>query len=567
MGARSCIVILQWNANGLKTKMVELEDRAGRLECDVIMIQESKLRSQDTDPKIPGYSTVRKDREVGRGGDLVTFIKEDIPFTVVNSPAINPDSKLELLTVDILAAPTHGMTCTNVYCPPTRGANHVQEFCTSELPFTQNNIIGGDLNVHSCTWDQWQPENVMGGKLEDWLADYNFSIMNDGSATRINAGTGGLSAPDVTMVHNDWLDKVEWSTAECMGSDHLPIVVTVDCPVTTLKSPTSELRWNWSKANFAGFTRDVDASVLAAPPSIALSSLDFRNKFLTDAIMEAAKANIGKVKATKNGKEWMSREIREAIRHRNQLRRDIGSRRRDWVSACREVQHRIQCSKEERWREFISEPDLVSNPNKIWATIKSLSGKNVSSLRNETLIHDGKLYTSSKAKADAFMRRYASISRLDIPKADRHKKATRRLLNAPSAADVSCQDFNLAELVTAIRGMKMKGAPGRDGIAPRFISALGPEAKYFLLKIFNDSWYSGVCPSPWREAIIIPLLKKGETGEQDRLLPSSLAHIMRSKNYGTNGSEPTLEHCGEKRLLVQRSSRFQVEEVVRGPTK
>ena len=329
MGARSCIVILQWNSNGLKTKMVELEDRAGRLECDVIMIQESKLRSQDTDPKIPGYSTVRKDREVGRGGGLVTFIKEDIPFTVVNSPAINPDSKLELLAVDILAAPTHRMTCTNVYCPPTRGANHVQEFCTSELPVTQNNIIGGDLNVHSCTWDQWQPENVMGGKLEDWLADYNFSIMNDGSATRINAGTGGLSAPDVTMVHNDWLDKVEWSTAECMGSDHLPIVVTVDCPVTTLKSPTSELRWNWSKANFAGFTRDVDASVLAAPPSIALASLDFRNKFLTDAIMEAAKANIGKVKATKNGKKWMRREIREAIRHRNQLRRDIGSRRRD----------------------------------------------------------------------------------------------------------------------------------------------------------------------------------------------------------------------------------------------
>ena len=40
------------------------------------------------------------------------------------------------------------------------------------------------------------------------LEDNDFGVANDGLATRINAGSGGSSAPDVTLVHNIWLDRV-----------------------------------------------------------------------------------------------------------------------------------------------------------------------------------------------------------------------------------------------------------------------------------------------------------------------------------------------------------------------
>ena len=289
--------------------MVELEEKVRRMEIDIIMIQESKLRSLDKDPRIAGYSTVRKDRDVGMGGGLVTFTKEDIPFITVNHYHGLPDSKLEALIIDLNPATLHRMTCVNVYRPPSRRAHQVQDFSTSELPTAQNIIIGGDLNVHASSWDQWQPEDEMGAKLEDWMADNDFGIVNDGSATRVNAGTGGRSAPDVTMVNNFWLDKVEWSTIECMGSDHLPIIITVDCPLSTLKPPPiTELRWNWAKADFEGFSRDVEVSVMSTPLHIATASLDARMRYLNESMLSAAKVNIGKVKATTNDKEWMSRE-------------------------------------------------------------------------------------------------------------------------------------------------------------------------------------------------------------------------------------------------------------------
>ena len=239
-------------------------------------------------------------------------------------------------------------------------------------------------------------------------------------------------------------------------------------------------------------------------------------------MLSAAKANIGKVKATTNDKEWMSREIREALRTCNHLRRDIVVNRREWVSACRKVQLLIRTSKEDRWREFISSADLSENPNTIWSTIKSLSGKCASSIRNETLVHEGKSYSTSKAKADAFMRRYAAVSRLNIPKPERRKNTVPRLLNAPSVAEESCKKFTLAELKSAIGSMKSKGAPGRDRIAPRFIRALGTEAL-----IYDDSWSLGISPSHWREALIIPLLKKGKQASQiDSFRPVSLTSCI-----------------------------------------
>ena len=107
-----------------------------------------------------------------------------------------------------------------------------------------------------------------------------------------------------------------------------------------------------------------------------------------------------------------------------------------------------------------------------------------------------------------------SISRLHIHKTDRRKNHVRRIMNAPSVLAESCTDFKPAELSLAISSMKAKGAPGKDRIAPRFISALGPNALDFLLEIFNDSWRTCVSPAHWRNAIIVPLLKRGKPASQ-----------------------------------------------------
>ena len=85
----------------------------------------------------------------------------------------------------------------------------------------------------------------------------------------------------------------------------------------------------------------------------------------------------------------------------------------------------------------------------------------------------------------------------------------------------------LAELNEAIKCMKPKGAPGGDGIEPRFLQALGPIVREYLLSIFNESWDSGKSPASWRVATIIPLIKKGKSASDiDSYRPVSLTSCV-----------------------------------------
>ena len=71
-------------------------------------------------------------------------------------------------------------------------------------------------------------------------------------------------------------------------------------------------------------------------------------------------------------------------------------------------------------------------------------------------------------------------------------------------------EFFIHELNCAIRQLKNKKAPGKDGISNEMIRHLGSVAKQKLLDICNLSWNTEEFPTSWKEAIIIPILKKGK---------------------------------------------------------
>ena len=194
----------------------------------------------------------------------------------------------------------------------------------------------------------------------------------------------------------------------------------------------------------------------------------------------------------------------------------------------REVHALITSTREERWRSFLEDSVGGPNPNKMWDTVKKLSGAVGGSAKNEILRHDGREFASPVAKADAFMRQYATVSRLKLDRAERmRKKLVQRRLAADSVDPGSCQPFTRVELLTALGEMKERAAAGPDEIPPRFLKELGRAATDLLLVIFNRSWDEGFCPQSWRDAEIIPLLKKGKPASRpDSYRPVSLTSCV-----------------------------------------
>ena len=94
--------ILQFNANGIGNKQVELSDFLERHTVNVAVIQESKLTLNSRTPNIQNFTTVRKDRDQGQGGGLLTLIHKSINFSRrPDSPDTLADPHLEELTITV----------------------------------------------------------------------------------------------------------------------------------------------------------------------------------------------------------------------------------------------------------------------------------------------------------------------------------------------------------------------------------------------------------------------------------------------------------------------------------
>ena len=176
---RNKLEIYQWNADGIRPKLLELRDHLLNSDIDVLAVQESKLRKTDKTPSIEGYATIRKDRNNILGGGLLLFIRTDIVFKKLHS---FEEAGMEILSVQIKATKSSWLDLYNVY-PPNTATQHTS-FDPSLIKLGPSSLFLGDRNGHSEMWDPIQPQDQRGDEILDWILDNDLHILNDGSATR-----------------------------------------------------------------------------------------------------------------------------------------------------------------------------------------------------------------------------------------------------------------------------------------------------------------------------------------------------------------------------------------------
>ena len=523
---RGSIKIIQWNADSILTKITELSECLKVHRVDICCIQETKLRPKHRTPTIDGYSTIRKDRCEGLGGGLIMFVKEDIPYREIHINC-RPDSTLEIQRIEINTKTDGKLTFCNVYCPPHRGTTD-DPFDMADIPTSDKTFVLGDLNGHDALWEEHQPSDPRGAIITDWLLTNNFQVCNDGSATRVNRGTGGISSPDITLASSRWAAKCEWITTECLGSDHLPILLLIDCRMKTSKiHPEEGLRWKTKDVDYSEFTRATEELFMHWEPTVG-ESLDMENKRFSNIMLEVAREKIGKIKVRNTGRDWMNSELRTEIKKRNTLRRTVANNREEWVNQCKKVQQMVAATKEEKWVSFIEDMDWSGDTTIAWRTIRALGSVQKTSTRNEVLIHKNKEFEFDRKKAEVFMKHYASVSKINLSKEDQKiNRECKAAIKRSGVEPEEAKEFSMYELDRAIDQMRHKSAAGPDDISPMMIKSLGPLGKKILLQIMNKSWLNSLCPQDWRKAAIIPLLKAGKAASNvESFRPVSLTSCL-----------------------------------------
>ena len=126
--------------------------------------------------------------------------------------------------------------------------------------------------------------------------------------------------------------------------------------------------------------------------------------------------------------------------------------------------------------------------------------------------------TQQAAKATALNAQFASVTRPDDP-----------LLSIPPILTPSeasaCFTSVITTTATVRRHLKKLPtckASGPDGITNRVLKALAPSIAFPLCHIFNMSFTTGIFPSAWKTAKVIPVFKKGSRNEPANHRPISL---------------------------------------------
>ena len=238
--------IMQFNADGIGNKLTELGEFLKRHNVKVVVIQESKLSSNSKTPSIQNFTTVRKDRRQGQGGGLLTLIHKSINFSRrPESPETLVEPHLEELTITAMLGDTE-LIITNVYIPPASSCTGGYLPSLDHLMMTTDTLILGDFNAHHSAWYS-SSTDTSGTLLENVVSGSNFGIINWDSPTRL-PGNANPSSPDVSLASVSLITSTNWQTKTNLGSDHLPILISLQMDHTINPIP-HRTSFNLKKAN------------------------------------------------------------------------------------------------------------------------------------------------------------------------------------------------------------------------------------------------------------------------------------------------------------------------------
>jgi hypothetical protein len=130
---------------------------------------------------------------------------------------------------------------------------------------------------------------------------------------------------------------------------------------------------------------------------------------------------------------------------------------------------------------------------------------------------DGELLTSDSSKAAAFSDFFSEV----------FTKDNGELPEVSSCGNIiSSVMFDPVNVLTAIRELKSNYSAGGDELPPIFIKMIGTQLCDPLSTLFNRCLMEGVLPADWKEAIVIPLFKKGRKFLVENYRPISLTSVI-----------------------------------------
>ena len=217
--------ILFWKCQGIRPKRKELEFYLKENTIDIIALNETFL-SKKHNFKIPRYDTIRNDHSTGLRGGVAFLIKQGL---VINkeyrSEDFNIISENKALAINLELSHNQNLTLATIYC--------LNGNPNSSLFQTINNLSDtvmcvGDFNSKLESFGCAQ-KNPSGPMLKNIQNKLNLIYLNNDEHTHMDRANGSTDILDMAFISlNLAMHGIQFQIGDDLGSDHLPIEISVD---------------------------------------------------------------------------------------------------------------------------------------------------------------------------------------------------------------------------------------------------------------------------------------------------------------------------------------------------
>lgn len=520
------LTILQWNVCGLQARLPELRNYIYNAENspDVICIQETFLKEKNNNIEIQNYNIERRDRSDGPKGGVATLIKKKFSYSL-----ITPEPDIEEISIEINLEKSHEkLVICNVYNPP---GNKINDEIYNRIASRPNLILLGDFNAHHPMFGG-TIKDTEGKALDELIDNNNLCILNDKSGTYIT-NSGNTTAIDLTLISRNLAIKSTWSILDnTMGSDHYPITTIVNENFPQL--PKSEPMYINKKADWEKFAIESNKTFENLQPSTNLIEY---HKNIIAAIHTAARNAVpsSNPKSKNRAVPYWNKKCQNSVADRNKAQKKM-KRSKDLDDCINYrrlkaiAQRTIREEQQNYWKQYCDTLNEDTKLTSVWRMAKRMGGKN-SNNNIPTLIHDSKKYSTEQEKANIIAQTLSDTSSNSNYSSSfkQHRRQMESIWQSTETENNSInpemdhlnQNFDLHELISAIKSAKLHSTPGEDKISYELLKHLPKSALLKILAFYNEIWKSGILIPDWKTAVIVPIHKP----ESNKSLPASYRPI------------------------------------------
>jgi len=534
------------NAQSIFGKLNELECMIMEVNPDAIVITESWCNENisNTVLQIKGYflsPDLRKDRDDnprGIGGGILVYVKNNLHILCHD----NLSDFNQYCNFTVVNNQRQKVTIFAVYRSPNSTALNNDSLLNLISNVTEKSCVFiGDFNYPHINWNTGTSESKKGSDFDNILTSNNFNqVVN--YATHIKGNI-------LDLVFSNEPDLILYSRpiGRLGTSDHEIIEVGLNLSKGTQSEERCFL--DWSKADIQSMNNyldNIDWEVEIATLSTEMAWIKFKSELLStqENWVPTRKSR------TKNQPIWMDLQTLKLIKRKQRQWKTYKTTRsvEDWeryrtteISTKKEIRKakrrfEVRLSKKNNnknaeFRRYVKSKSTTKNP--IGPLIDG-SGGMVSGDKEMAFIlntHFSNVFTREDSE---------SVPILTIRE------------NTPELNTVL---FLLSDIKNTIKNLKDYSAPGPDLISSRLLKSVRDAITLPLQMIFNKSMTSGSVPSDWREAVVIPIFKKGTKGDPGNYRPISLTSIV-CKVMETIIKEKVVAHLSRNKLIYSSQHGF-----------